>query len=739
MTPEQPSQQPRQMVGNLRVIDQVAFDDLSKRLEHLIAEAGESSRRVERFVHLASATSGDSEKVKTELDQRLVLAGRVLKITREQLERIKTSLVDLSARQHDIDDVAGRLRDQLASFQDHLAGAVDAVDRRVAEAVGGLEGQIGAIHEQLGETAESVQRRAAAAVADLATHREAAERAQARADRVLGATTALGERFGELERRVATGIEAFEQGLQQAVTEIRAGGTAAERASSKLDEQVFALKSRVAAFADGLEKWIKPTLSEIDTRRQDVDRATAELRQRFEALDRRFDDAVKALDERLGDGLAGLETRVSDGAEERTAAVRETVLEVGRSMLSKVDDAVRRLEARVDKNAGSSAAGAAANAELRTQLGALATKALGEAISQKISAMATRLDDLAGAGDVIAPALTELRTDIAGLAEANLAAMERRIDDVLERIEGLGGSVASHHRERPDGAVNVADVVGDVRSEIASLGELLGGRVEAAVAAFASRSAPLSPGPSAQSAGLTATIERHLDHIQEQVSAMGARLANFEMPSLGGGPPPQPGPSGGADVGEAVSGRLDELQKQLSLATERLDSRVSEILAAIEARPSAPRPPPEPARAAAPAPVAPVAPPSTMSPGPGAAPPPKRAGSSILSAGGADSRRLINSLLAAINSGSSTVLSEFIGREYAESSLAERGVEERVEVYMSFHEEAGEIGLKRIERATESSVVAVVQETASMDQYRFSLDLEQEPPHKIRVVNIDMV
>jgi hypothetical protein len=51
-----------------------------------------------------------------------------------------------------------------------------------------------------------------------------------------------------------------------------------------------------------------------------------------------------------------------------------------------------------------------------------------------------------------------------------------------------------------------------------------------------------------------------------------------------------------------------------------------------------------------------------------------------------------------------------VASEYSDSALSERPVKDRVDVYMSFRDEAGE---------------------------RFMLALDPTPPHKIYVVNID--
>jgi hypothetical protein len=143
--------------------------------------------------------------------------------------------------------------------------------------------------------------------------------------------------------------------------------------------------------------------------------------------------------------------------------------------------------------------------------------------------MERRLDEV---GERIGELAVRLEPDPAAQERARIehGRLHDSIDRVHERLARIEQDL-----ERSEGASHVAgltEMVGDVRSEITALGERLGGRVEAAVAAIAAPPAsPPPPAPpvlSAQAETLTSTIERHLDEIQEQVMALGTRLAGFE-------------------------------------------------------------------------------------------------------------------------------------------------------------------------------------------------------------------
>jgi hypothetical protein len=78
-----------------------------------------------------------------------------------------------------------------------------------------------------------------------------------------------------------------------------------------------------------------------------------------------------------------------------------------------------------------------------------------------------------------------------------------------------------------------------------------------------------------------------------------------------------------------------------------------------------------------------------------------------------------------------------VASEYSDSALSERPVKDRVDVYMSFRDEAGEVVLCHIDSSDGEEIMAVVQETDSPQRHRFMLALDPTPPHKIYVVNID--
>jgi hypothetical protein len=102
-------------------------------------------------------------------------------------------------------------------------------------------------------------------------------------------------------------------------------------------------------------------------------------------------------------------------------------------------------------------------------------------------------------------------------------------------------------------------------------------------------------------------------------------------------------------------------------------------------------------------------------------------------------KQVVAALIDALNSGDPKLIRKFVASEYSESALSERPVKDRVDVYMSFREEAGEVVLCHIDDSDGEEIMAVVQETDSPQRHRFMLALDPSPPHKIYVVNIDVL
>ena len=106
---------------------------------------------------------------------------------------------------------------------------------------------------------------------------------------------------------------------------------------------------------------------------------------------------------------------------------------------------------------------------------------------------------------------------------------------------------------------------------------------------------------------------------------------------------------------------------------------------------------------------------------------------------GRDPEELIQSLIDAINSGNTDVIRKFVKEEYAESALADGGVDSRVDVYMSVHEEGGECRVVSRDTTPDGDLIALVQSRLALARQRFQIVREQRPPHKILMVNIDEV
>jgi len=104
-----------------------------------------------------------------------------------------------------------------------------------------------------------------------------------------------------------------------------------------------------------------------------------------------------------------------------------------------------------------------------------------------------------------------------------------------------------------------------------------------------------------------------------------------------------------------------------------------------------------------------------------------------------DPEELIQGLIEAINSGNADIIRKFVEEEYSESALADGGVDQRVDVYMSVHEEGGECRVVSFDTSSDGDIVALVQSRLSLARQRMQIVREQSPPRKILLVNIDEV
>ena len=98
---------------------------------------------------------------------------------------------------------------------------------------------------------------------------------------------------------------------------------------------------------------------------------------------------------------------------------------------------------------------------------------------------------------------------------------------------------------------------------------------------------------------------------------------------------------------------------------------------------------------------------------------------------------LVAALVQSVNTGDARVIRQFVADQYSDSALQERRVKDRVEVYMSFHDESGEVIVCDVDKSNPEQITVIVQETDSPQRHRLVIMLDPTPPHKIYVVNID--
>jgi chromosome segregation ATPase len=406
------------MISNLRVLDESAYAELAGKLDALIAQAASSSRELEELCKRTDSANADAAQAKAELDKRLNLSARVLKVAKDQLHQVEQAVAALGSRQDKVDELGAEVQGRLSEFQEHLETAVGQVDEGVNRAVDGLEEQ-----------------------------RQAGAQARDRADNLLEASASLAERR-------------FEQGLGRALEEIERGSSQADRASSKLDEQVFALKSRVTAFSEGIEQWLQPALEEIQATRRDADNARQELGQQFADLSGRLNEAIQELQGRLDTGLADMGRR-QDVSELTDASVQTNLADLQAQVSASAEQVERRCAELTEQAAGAVEAAVrplfthvkdscvseddlvARLGDVRSQIDAAATR-----VEERLAPTLAELTDRASRAD---SARSELREHALSLHDQLANTISQIEDRISETQAGGRAGVARARRVREPG------------------------------------------------------------------------------------------------------------------------------------------------------------------------------------------------------------------------------------------------------------------------------------------------
>jgi chromosome segregation ATPase len=570
------------MISNLRVLDESAYEELAGKLDALIAQAASSSRELEELFKQTENANTGAAQAKTELDKRLTLSARVLKVAKDQLQQVEQAVAALGQRQDRIDEVSAEGQGRLSEFHQHLEQAVGQVDEGVARAVDGLEQQ-----------------------------RHAGAQARDRADNLLEASASVAERLGEVQGQLASGIERFEEGLGRALNQIERGSSQTDRASSKLDEQVFALKSRVTAFSDGIEQWLKPALEQMEATRRDAEDARQELGKQFADLSDRLHEAVGGLEGRLDSGLADMSQR-QDLSELAGEAVKTHLADL-HAMVSASAEQLERRCAELGEQAAEAIGSAVGPLVDRVESTGVSeddlVSRLGETRSQIESAIAQLekrfapiLKHLTERAAGAISARSELREYTLSLQDqvANaLGQIEDRISEVEQRLQGAVGTQLGSVVERLEEQVSAtrADLVGrasqdreqatrleqrlaDLQGQLSTVLEQVDERVADTLAGLESRDETANAEARIQLAQLADNHEQlgsAVGRLEEQVSAARADFGTRA-------PQDQDQASQLELISAQVKTGLTDLQLQLSAIYEQVDDRVASALAGLESR-----------------------------------------------------------------------------------------------------------------------------------------------------------
>ncbi|MHC4965644.1 MAG: coiled-coil domain-containing protein, partial [Planctomycetota bacterium] len=658
----------------------------------------------------------------------------------EQVSAARTDFGDMASQE---EDRATRIDEELHELQARLGKLSEGADERVADALAAMESrgakadaeaaarlsELAGSHEQLAGAMVRLEEQVSAARADLGSRTSGESEQTTRLERHLGDVKDLlagvaARIDDEAERAREAG--AVDAGFEKGLADLR------EHVDARLVDVLARLEtsapgrdddaSQLSDLAGGQEQ-LRGAIARLD------EQVTAALAEPAGGPSPESEQATR-LEQHLGDVkelLAGVAARVDDEAERaREAGAADAGFEKGLADLrehvdARLEDVLARLETsgpgRDDDGASQLSDLAGGQEQLKSAIARLEKKlsavpvdtgsatAKGKkpapgvqrqlaAVSEQLAALGARIEN------DVQPVLASLqgRDQDADKLTAVIEQVDKRVADALSGLEGRGGQV--------DGEASAR------LSELAGSHEQLNtavGRLEEQVSvALAGLGSPTLPDE-----GQAAGVEQQLANVSEQLAALGARIANDVEPVLA--------VLQQREQDDGIEKSLADLRAQLSTITEHVDKRVADALSELDGRAVG-----SGADAAAPKSKA----------GPKKQPAPAAAGAAR-PAGKTGPTRLVAALIDAINSGDPKLIRKFVAAEYSESALMERRVKDRVDVYMSFHEEAGEVVLCHVEDSEAEEIVAVVQETDSPQRHKFALALDPTPPHKIYVVNID--
>ncbi len=517
----------KKTIFNLRVLDEDAMREQADKLTSLIDDAASSSRELDGLIESGRKVSTGAASAKQELQDRLQLGGRVLKAMESELNRVEQVLGGLGERQEQAEEASTKLHGRLSEIDGRIDTAMSAVDKRVTVALD-----------------------------DLDAHRQSTERTRTRLEHLLEATSALGDRFREIQAQLASGMGKFEEGLERALEGIEAGKGQAERVSSQLDDQIFALKARVNDFAGCFDQQLKPALAEIETWRQDSNRTSEQLRQQLDELQGRFGPCIEQCRDMSQQTLEQLRPAVErlKSIEEHAGEAQSTLLRRFAELQEHVQTTLSRVEDQITPTlhelAGHQKGSEAAAADLRERC---------RAIQEQVTAATIRLEDRIGA-------LQQSPQD----GEETRSYLERRFADLQSGFDTAAERIGSRMSETLNEALAQRVKIADNQEKLGTAVGEMGDKLSAALSKLDDRLQGAMPG--------IADFEKHFQDLHHQLAAVTGRLAE-QIERL---PEALPDQDSGAAEGR-LERRFTDLQLQLNTSADRTHERMTEAVSGLQA------------------------------------------------------------------------------------------------------------------------------------------------------------
>lgn len=681
-------------------------------------ELGMAIIRLERLVSDSLAAYGehrtrDEENSTIVINDMRDVRDQMAAVSSELAERISPVLAELQMRSPESEAINA----QLAEGRNQLNAAFSRFQGQVAETLAGLDARFDSTAEQVGRrvsetlaesqaglntTLRRVEDLATQALTDLGSvNSEEHERITGVKDQVSRLSeqlAAVGDRLDDaaeqMGRQVSEKVEGsrneLDTALEPVVAMLQEQQHARDKADTILEQELTDLRTRLADVSTALvELRERPSSDRRHTMEHEqiatMARQLGDLHEQLTAMRSLVEAVPGQLDQHVSAALAGLSDRPASD-HKQLASVQEQLIDL-RDQLVMVSTQVESVTAVVDRRVS----------EALAQVGSLQSEEpdLSEFKAQ-VEAMTAEV------GTQVSQALAELQVpgpaaEGQGQDSKQLGAMVIRLEErVTTALDELAGRVP-HDRKQIDG----------MQRQLVAVGEQ--------VAAVLDRQFELRPVADAPGDGArddnSSRLDQQFDGLRQQLATLGERLGSLEN-SLGEmefAVRPDNADAPGLDD------KLEELQTQISAATEKMDTRLADVVSAMKASHAQP-PGATTAPATAPKRPRPATNRKNLTPD-----------------------QFVKSLIDAINSGKPDTIRDFVIDEYAESALDERGVHTRVDVYMSVYEELGESRLIDLQVNSTTEIIAIVQSTHSMTRQRFEIVLERAEPHKILVVNIDAI